>query len=171
MRVAIVCPYDLGAAGGVQDQATRLVGWLDQLGHDATLVGPGREGPDGAVLLGGTATIPANRAATPISVDPRVRGRLLEVFGEVDVAHIHEPLMPTVSLTASRVGDLPKVGTFHADPPGWARRGYRGTGALLRRIVSKLDVMTATSPVSRSAIDRLGDVRICLLYTSDAADE
>ncbi len=166
MNVAIVCPYDLGRSGGVQDQAIRLVGWLGDLGHDVTLIGPGIEGtsgaelPPGTVLIGRTRTITANKSSTPIMVNPRVRKALSAAMADADVVHIHEPLMPTVSLAATRIGDVPKVGTFHADPPTWIRRTYRSTGMLLRQIVSKIDVATATSPVSRSAISHMIDARI-----------
>lgn len=152
MRVAIVCPYDLGKDGGVQDQAIRLGGWLSTLGHESVLIGPGHDGPAGAVLLGSTTVVKANRAATPVGVNPLLRKKLNEAFADSDVVHIHEPLMPTVSIAATRIGDLPKVGTFHADPPRWVRSAYRGTSMFLRRVVSKLDVTTATSPVSASAL-------------------
>ena len=160
MRIAIVCPYDLGLNGGVQDQAIRLTDWLGAFGHDTVLVGPGEQGPEGAVLLGSTRVVKANRAATPIRLNPRVRGTIVEILREVDVAHIHEPLMPSVSLVATRSGDVPRVGTFHADPPPLVRAAYTGTGMLLRRIVSKLDVATASSPVSRSAIAGFVDARV-----------
>lgn len=166
MNVTIVCPYDLGSNGGVQDQAIRLVGWLGELGHDVTLIGPGTEGPPGfelpfgTVLLGQTRTVAANKSSTPIMLNPRVGKTLSAAMADADVVHIHEPLMPTVSLAATRIGDIPKVGTFHADPPTWIRRTYRGTGMLLRQIISKIDVATATSPVSRSAIARMIDARI-----------
>lgn len=160
MKVAMVCPYDLGFNGGVQDQAIRLTRWLGTLGHDTVLVGPGEQGPKGAVLLGATRVVKANKAATPIKLHPKVRGTIAEILREVDVAHIHEPLMPSVSLAATRSGDVPRVGTFHADPPPWVRRAYIGTGILLRRVVSKLDVVTASSPVSRSAIAGFVDARV-----------
>lgn len=166
MNVAIVCPYDLGLNGGVQDQAIRLVGWLGELGHAVTLIGPGTQGPsdhplpNGTVLLGPTRVISANRSSTPIMVNPRIGNMLRQVMADPDIVHIHEPLMPTVSVMATRIGDVPKVGTFHADPPPWVRRTYRGTGMVLRRMLSKIDVATATSPVSRSAISRFIDTRI-----------
>ncbi len=166
VNVAIVCPYDLGSNGGVQDQAVRMVGWLRELGNTVTLIGPGTQGPpdhplpDGTVLLGPTRVITANRSSTPIMLDPRVGTTLRGVMADTDVVHIHEPLMPAVSVLATRIGDVPKVGTFHADPPTWVRRTYRGTGMVLRRVLSRIDVATATSPVSRSAIARFIDARI-----------
>lgn len=160
MKVAIVCPYDLGRDGGVQDQAVRLQRWLGDLGHESVLVGPGTEGPDGAILLGTVRVVKANRSSTPISFDPRVVSQLKTVFEGVDVAHIHEPLMPTVGIAATRVGSIPKVGTFHADPPAWVRRSYKGARLLARRLVSRLDVTTATSSVSLSAVSPFVDPRI-----------
>ena len=72
MRVGLVSPYDLGRPGGVQDQVIRLSGWLREAGHEAVIVGPGTEGPDGAILLGSTTVVPANRAKTPIRLSPGV---------------------------------------------------------------------------------------------------
>lgn len=158
MKVALVCPYDLGAPGGVQDQVIRLAGWLEDLGHEAVVIGPGEEGPPGAVLLGATKEFTSNRASTPISVTPKVGAAIREAGEDADVVHIHEPLMPTVGLAAARAKGLgPKVGTFHADPPRWVRRGYRIGGRLARRVTRHLDATTATSPVSRSAVAGIAD--------------
>ena len=54
MNVALVCPYDLGKPGGVQDQVVRLRDWLDAAGHTTRIIGPGDDGPDEAILVGGT---------------------------------------------------------------------------------------------------------------------
>ena len=51
MNIALVCPYDLGVPGGVQDQVIRLARWLDDRGHSPKIVGPGTEGPEDAVLI------------------------------------------------------------------------------------------------------------------------
>ena len=103
MKVAIVSPYDLGLPGGVQDQAVRLSRWLGRLGHESLLIGPGEEGPEGAVLLGSTSQIKANRASTPIALNPRVSKRLKEAVADADVVHIHEPLMPVVAAAATSI--------------------------------------------------------------------
>ncbi len=160
MNVSIVCPYDLGVPGGVQDQVIRLSGWLESLGHTATVIGPGTHGPPGAVLLGATSVIKANAAATPISIDPRVRSRIREAAKGSDVVHIHEPLMPAVSLAAARIADLPTVGTFHADPPRWARRGYAALSPLVKRVLSTVDVVTTVSPIAGSAVATIVEPRV-----------
>jgi len=160
VKVALICPYDLGAHGGVQDQVIRLEQWLTDLGHDAVIVGPGDEGPPGAILVGSVKVIKANAASTPITLSPRASSRLKEAVEDVDVVHIHEPLMPMVSLAASRISHKPTVGTFHADPPRWARRGYSALSPLVKRVLSKMDIITTVSPVSRSAIDPFTQARV-----------
>ncbi len=160
MRVAIVSPYDLGIHGGVQDQAIRLTRWLADLGHDPLLIGPGKEGPEDAVLLGATTQIRANRATTPIAVDPRVAKRLRAALTDADVVHVHEPLMPIVSTSATAIRHIPSVGTFHADPPKWARFGYRLGSQLWKRAVRRLDVVTTVSHVSGSAIAPFVSARV-----------
>ena len=160
MNIALVCPYDLGAHGGVQDQVIRLSRWLGGVGHDTIIIGPGDEGPPGAVLVGSVKVIKANAAATPITLSPKASSRLKKAVEDVDVIHIHEPLMPMVSLAASRISYLPTVGTFHADPPGWARKGYSAFSPLVKRVLSNLDVVTTVSPVSGSAIEPFAQTRV-----------
>lgn len=159
MKVAVISPYDLGRHGGVQDQALRLTGWLRDVGHESVLVGPGKEGPPGAVLVGGTMVIAANRAATPIALDPLVGRRITAAVGDFDVFHVHEPFMPLVSTAALRVEGPAKVATFHADPPRWARRLYSVGRPPLRAMLRDVTV-TAVSPVAASAIDGLAPYRI-----------
>jgi phosphatidylinositol alpha-mannosyltransferase len=160
MRIGLVSPYDLGRPGGVQDQVIRLAGWLRDAGHEARVVGPGTEGPDGAVLLGPTTVVPANRAKTPIRLDPRVGRELTSALSGVDVIHVHEPLMPAVSPAALRVDGPAKVATFHADPPGWVRRLYRHGRSGVRLAVRNAAVITAVSPIAGSSIDGVVEYRI-----------
>lgn len=160
MKVGLVSPYDLGRPGGVQDQVIRLAGWLREAGHDPRVVGPGTEGPDGAILLGPTTVVSANRAKTPIRLDLRVGRELTAALADVDVIHVHEPLMPAVSPAALRVEGPAKVATFHADPPGWVRRLYRHGRSGVRLAVRNAAVITAVSPIAGSSIDGVVEYRI-----------
>lgn len=159
MRVGIVCPYDLGRFGGVQDQCFKLARWLNESDHEAVVVGPG-EGPPGTISLGPVTVVPANGAATPISLRPGVGRQLEAALHDRDVVHIHEPLMPTVSLASTRLTATPKVGTFHADPSPMIRRLYRLGAAPLRSLVRRLDIVTAVSPVAAGAVERFARTRI-----------
>ena len=67
MRVALVCPYDLGRHGGVQDQVRKPAGWLLDAGHRVTVVAPGEPGaiggsPGDVVLVGPARAVTANRS-------------------------------------------------------------------------------------------------------------
>lgn len=161
MRVAVVSPYDLGRPGGVQDQAVRLTAWIRKAGHDAFLVGPGVEGPPGAVLLGPAFVLPFNRSAVPIELDREVRRKLAAVTREVDVVHVHEPFVPAVSLAALSLRGPAKVATFHADLPRWVQRLYGVARPLPRAVLRRAAVLTAVSPVAARAARRLGvDARL-----------
>lgn len=155
MKVAVVCPYAFDAHGGVQDQVSRLIGWLRESGHEAWAVAPGSGGPDGTRHVGGFVSVRANRSRAPIALNPMVVKRVAAAVDDADVVHIHEPFMPLVSLGALVAHTPPKVGTFHADP-GWMTRGlYRWSSWLLRRLARRLAVTTA---VSRVAAEALGSV-------------
>lgn len=160
MKIAMVCPYDLERPGGVQDQAIKLCSWLQEAGHDAWLIGPGGSGPSGARLVGPVTVITANGASTPITLSPGAWRRTAEAVSDADVVHIHEPFMPIVSQAATVARDLPKVGTFHADPSRAVRRLYRIGRPMLRRIAGRLTLATAVSPVAAAPLAGLVDVRL-----------
>lgn len=160
MRVAVVCPYDLGKLGGVQDQATRLVRWLGDAGAEAVLVGPGTDGPDGAVLLGASTAFPMNRSTAPIKLDPRAGSHARKAVAGFDVVHVHEPLVPMVATAALRTKAQATVATFHADPPRWVRGAYRVGRAVLRAALRDVEIVTAVSPIAGSAIDGIVDYSI-----------
>ncbi|MBN2113846.1 MAG: glycosyltransferase family 4 protein [Acidimicrobiia bacterium] len=160
MKIALVCPYDLGAVGGVQGQVVSLVAWLREAGHEAWAVAPGSGGPPGTVHVGRVVTVPANRSRAPISLDPRVPARVREAVAGAEVVHVHEPLVPLVGPAALRPGGPPRVGTFHADPGAVVRRLYGGAAPLLRRLAGRLAVATAVSPVAAAGVQAFTKVRI-----------
>jgi phosphatidylinositol alpha-mannosyltransferase len=160
MKVALVCPYDLGAPGGVQGQVSALATWLQEAGHEAWAVAPGGGGPPGTRHVGRVVRLPANRSRAPVTLDPRAVSRVREAVAGADVVHVHEPLVPMVGAAALVAGGAPRVGTFHADPGAVVRRFYRGASPLLRRLVRRLAVATAVSPVAAAGVRAFAEVRI-----------
>ncbi len=144
MRVCLVSPYDLTHEGGVQSQVLGLADWLRGQGDEVRVIAPllpkGRPG----VAVGRVVRIRANRSVAPISLWPGVPARMRETIRWGDVAHIHEPLMPRVGLSALR-SPGPKVATFHADPPGWVRALYRGLRPWVRSLAEPRTMVTAVS--------------------------
>jgi phosphatidylinositol alpha-mannosyltransferase len=150
----------MGRPGGVQDQVRRISRWLRREGHVARIIAPGECDEDGFISVGSATVIPANGAATPVALSPRVSGRVAAAVGAFDVVHIHEPLMPQVSLAATRLADKPLVGTFHADVSRVAGYAYTIGRPITRRWLDRLDVITAVSPIAARVVEFTGRVRI-----------
>lgn len=159
MKIALVCPYDLGSFGGVQDLVTGLARWLRDAGHEAWVVGPGESG-EGTVSVGRSLVVPINGSAAPIAVGPGVGRRVRAALEGADVVHVHEPFVPAVATAARRVADAALVATFHADPSRAVRRAYGLAGPALRRALRRYDVVTAVSPVASSALTPLVQARL-----------
>ena len=161
MRVGLVCPYDLSKPGGVQAQVMGLARGLQEAGDEPTIIGPGL--PDGVagVDLGPTVSIPGNRSRVPLSVDPRMRRLLRRSTDSIELLHVHEPLMPMVSLAALRVGP-PVVATFHAAPSAIGMGFYRLLGARLGRVLGpNVRKVTAVSPTAAASVS--GDIEVTLI--------
>ena len=104
--------------------------------------------------------IPANGAATPVALSVSAGQRVIDALRDVDLAHVHEPLMPQVSLAALRRAPVPMVGTFHADVSAPAGAVYRFGRPLTRKWFKRLDVITAVSPIAARVVADTGRVRV-----------
>jgi phosphatidyl-myo-inositol alpha-mannosyltransferase len=148
LRIAVVCPYDLGRPGGVQQLTIELVDRLGRAGHESWLVGPGERA--GTRSVGSTVTVRGNDSAVPVALGFGVAGRTRTAVAGADVVHVHEPLIPRVSTSLLRA-HRPRVMTFHADPPAWARSAYGVLGRLSPRLLRGA-VVSAVSPVAAAAV-------------------
>jgi phosphatidylinositol alpha-mannosyltransferase len=146
VKIGLVCPYDLGIHGGVQQQVLELSRLLAAVGDEPVLVGPGA-GRHGGIDLGDSISIKGNRSKVPISIDPRVKGKLEHALAGLDLIHIHEPLMPVVGWAALTI-ELPAVVTFHAAKPKWASLLYRLVpgGVFAGRILTAVSQVAAALP-------------------------
>ena len=164
MRVGLVCPYDMGSPGGVQQLTTDLAGKLRELGDEVVLVAAGRADhsvprwDDSVILVGRPIFVRGNASRVPLTLSPRSWAWGRAALADVDVIHVHEPLIPLVGWVALTVRK-PTVATFHADPPSWVGTAYRRTPLLGRRFRSTL--ITAVSPAAAGPIpDSWGKVTI-----------
>jgi phosphatidylinositol alpha-mannosyltransferase len=149
MRVAVVCPYDFGAFGGVQRVVADLVERLRSEGDEAFAVGPGVTDEMG-VDVGRSVAVPGNGSMAPIALGPKVRRRVRAAVADCDVVHVHEPLMPMTSLAALGAG-RPTVATFHAAVAPWTSRLYRTFDGVGGRLLGDA-VLTAVSPMSMAGL-------------------
>jgi len=147
VRVALVCPYDLDAPGGVQVHVGDLAEQLSRRGHDVEVFGPGRGG------LGASVGIPYRGTVAPIAPWPTgvlLARRSFERFAP-DLVHVHEPFTPSASMWATLASPAPVVATFHA----WLDRSYlyEMAGPLLAPVRRRL---AATIAVSAAAAEFVG---------------
>ena len=162
MRVLLVCPYAWDRPGGVQTHVRALARELTRRSHDVLVTAPhagkappaGGHGDVGVELVGRAVPIPANGSVAPLTFGPGAAmklGRVVRGFAP-DVAHLHEPLIPSLSLLALRVLEVPAVGTFHAATGSSA--GYWVARPLLSRVVRRVAVRTAVSDTARALAAR-----------------
>jgi phosphatidyl-myo-inositol alpha-mannosyltransferase len=160
VRIGLVCPYDLTKPGGVQTQVKDLARHLTEMGDEVLIIAPGLSGSERGLDLGKTISIPGNRSRVPISVDPRVVGLIKGAASTLDLLHVHEPLMPIVSLSALRSG-IPVVATFHAAPGTLGSRFYEVMRSRLGKILGpNVRRVTAVSATAAAPLPAGLDVEV-----------
>jgi len=159
VKVGLVSPYDLSVPGGVQAQVLGLAGYLVNHGIEPTVIGPGLPAGVEGVDLGGSVTIPGNGSKVPIVIDPRCRTKLREASVGLDLFHVHEPLMPLVSLFATRAGP-PVIATFHAAPGPVGRLAYKLTAPVMRWLLGNTVAVTAVSSTAAAVLPASVGARI-----------
>ena len=164
MRIALVCPYAWDRPGGVQSHIRSLAPALVARGHEVSVFAPtagrrttaalGGPAPYTVETVGRAFPVPANGSVAPISFGPRVARALAQKLtaSAPDVVHVHEPLIPSLSLLALDASDRPIVGTFHAARAGSA--GYRVARAWLTARATRINRRTAVSRAARALANR-----------------
>jgi phosphatidylinositol alpha-mannosyltransferase len=166
VRIALLSPYSWTYPGGVTRHIEALARELVDVGHDARILAPfdpddalsrhlhrgarpqRHPTPEQFVSLGRTVGIPANGAVSNMALTPAAVSALRHELreGGYDVAHIHEPIVPTVGWDAlGSAGDLPLVGTFHTYSENQITNGLIGVGFGGRRRMNRLHVRIAVS--------------------------
>ena len=159
MKVALVCPYAWDRVGGVQSHIRALGRALTKEGHEVQIMAPSSMGLTHQVsgggdvkLVGRAVGIPANGSVAPLAFGPLAAAGIRVAIRDFDpdVLHLHEPLIPSLSLLALRTSKVPAVGTFHASKEG--SFAYQMASPVLRRAAARLAVRTAVSDAARDLI-------------------
>ena len=160
MKIGIVVPFSWSFWGAVVEHAELQAAALEELGHDVRLVmgndppgqftrvlhpRVGRHGdpPDNVVPVGRSVIVPANGSLPNIVLSPRSYFRIVRTLERerFDLLHLHEPMTPTICLTALIRARWPMVGTFHASGElGWMKYGTPLWGFLIERIDHRIAV-------------------------------
>jgi phosphatidylinositol alpha-mannosyltransferase len=154
MRVALVAPYDLSVAGGVNNQIRAQASALRGLGHDVRIFGPASGAlADGEVALGRTVKVTLGGTESGLGVDPRACGAVRRMLREsFDVVHVHEPLTPLVPWLVLLGARAPLVGTFHVHREG-GHRLYAATSWALQPLARRLRARIAVSDAARRTVE------------------
>ncbi len=170
LKIAQVSPYDFAHPGGVQRHIASLSRELQARGHELSILAP-CSSVDPAVDIGDvdlrtfgrSVPIPTAGSIARISFSVWHEWRLKNMLEEeqFDIVHIHEPLMPMFSLTASRFSPSTTIGTFHAYNEGRAK-GYTIWKKILNRGAIRLNGRIAVSEPAKAFAKRYfnGDYRV-----------
>ncbi len=159
MKIGIVTPAFHPYPGGVTEHVYHTYRELCRLGHDVRIVTTnfgdgGSPCEDHVIRIGRAISVPANGSICPVAVDLKMARQLKGVFDaeRFDILHLHEPLMPTLCLTALGQADVPVVGTFHASND--RSLGYRVFRPLPDHYVRRLSRRIAVSSAARQTASR-----------------
>ncbi|GAA1736893.1 glycosyltransferase family 4 protein [Isoptericola hypogeus] len=160
LRVGIVCPYSFDAPGGVQFHVRDLAQALQRLGHEVSVLAPADEDtpvPDVVTSAGRAVAVRYNGSVARLTFGPRAATRVrrwLEA-GDFDVLHLHEPMVPSLSMLALWLAEAPVVATFHTSQE--RSRALQVAFPLLRQSLEKIAGRIAVSEdARRTLIDHVG---------------
>lgn len=160
MKVGIVCPYSFAVPGGVQGHIADLAKALLARGHEVSVLAPATaedELPHFVHPAGRAVGVPFNGSVARLQFGPvsytRVRRWIRD--NEFDVLHLHEPVVPSLSMLALKVADGPIVATFHLSTP--RSRTLLGFRPVLRPLFEKITARIAVSALARRVqVEHLG---------------
>lgn len=164
MKIALVSPYDYPYPGGVQQHISNLEKHFRQDGHTVRIIAPSSSDKeelrrDGIYKVGNVVSIPANGSIARITLSPRLSWRVKQIldYEQFDIIHLHEPLVPALTLTVLHHSQTVNIGTFHC----YVGSPYNSIGLahylakpVLQRFFSKLYGKIAVSPAAYSFISR-----------------
>lgn len=170
LRILQVSPYSWDVPGGVQVHVRELSRHLRGLGHEVHILAPGRRTGrrEGAQIVGRAVPVRGNGSVARISFGPRVSRAVGRAFREFqpDLLHVHEPLVPSVSMHAVLQADVPVVATFHSNV-GRERVSslwFRLAAPMVRPVWNRISRRIAVSEAARRSVSsRMGEGHLVIV--------
>ena len=154
MKIGIVNPYSWDVPGGVGFHIRDLALKFRSRGHDVRVLTPSssRDLPDWISSAGQSVSVPFNGSVANISVSPAALRRTRRWLADnaFDVVHVHEPVVPSVSMAAAMLSSAPLVGTFHAALGRSVSRAI--ASAPMRLYMERIGVRIAVSEEARRTL-------------------
>jgi phosphatidylinositol alpha-mannosyltransferase len=167
MKIALVSPYDFTWPGGVTVHISQLAHQFTLMGHQVKILAPHSPAarmPEDSnfVPLGRSVPIPAAGSTARLTLSIWLHSKIRDLLARerFDVVHLHEPLMPVLSLFALQPSNALNVGTFHASHGRF--RNYGWSHPVLKHWFKRLDGRIAVSPAAHKYVSRFfrGEYRI-----------
>ena len=154
MKIGIVNPYSWDVPGGVGFHIRDLALKLRSRGHDVRVLTPSTSDdlPEWITSAGSSVSIPFNGSVANISIKPKAlaRTRRWLADNDFDVVHVHEPVVPSVSMAAAMLSSAPLVGTLHAALGRSVSRAI--ASAPMRLYMERIGVRIAVSEEARRTL-------------------
>ena len=154
MKIGIVNPYSWDVPGGVGFHIRDLALKLRSRGHNVRVLTPSTSDdlPEWITSAGSSVSIPFNGSVANISIKPKAlaRTRRWLADNDFDVVHVHEPVVPSVSMAAAMLSSAPLVGTFHAALGRSVSRAI--ASAPMRLYMERIGVRIAVSEEARRTL-------------------
>jgi len=119
--------------------------------------------------LGNSIPTAANGSVAPVAPDPSCALRTIRAIRDeaFDVLHLHEPMAPSVTVTALIVDLAPAVGTFHA---AGATAPYRFLTSGARYLADRLDARIAVSKDAKELVNHYLPAQYEVLFNGVEVD-
>jgi len=153
----MVCPYTWDTPGGVKAHVHDLVSALLERGHEVQVLAP-VDDPDADDLppwvtpAGRAVPIPYNGSVARLVFGPLSLARTRRWLRDnrFDVLHVHEPMVPSVSMLACFAASGPIVATFHTSMT--RSRALQMFGGAMQPALEKITGRIAVSPAARRVV-------------------
>ncbi len=172
MKVALVCPYNIGSGSGVFEIIKELHRGMVDRGHDAVILTPQPRdsvtlAPEHVIFLGGGTEIRSPTHTTlqvSATVDTDAINEVLE-REKFDIIHFHEPWVPVLSRQILSRSRSINIATFHGVVPETmvSRTVARVVTPYALSIIKYIHEFTAVSDAASDYIRSLTDNPVTII--------
>ncbi len=172
MKIGLVCPYNIGLGGGVQEIVFAVREHLERRGHTAKIITAQPRTLSGidtsnVIFLGTSIDLKwPNHTTAPLSSSLSLEA-IEQVMEEekFDILHFHEPWVPALSRQILSRSQSVNIGTFHAKVPETImnRTLAKVITPYLRSALKDLHELTAVSEPAAEYVSSLTDRPITLI--------
>jgi len=172
VRIGLVCPYNIGLGGGVQEIVLASQRELNKRGHEVHIITPlsknARIKSSKDIIYVGVGTDVRSPFSTTAqisaSISPDEIQHIIETYS-FDILHFHEPWVPMMSRQLLLKSRSINIATFHAKLPESAvsKTIERVINPYTRSILKSFNMLTAVSEPASEYAKSLTDMPVHII--------